>query len=92
MSLSSGYSVPRHLSLAGVVDLFMTQRHRSFGMIDRLSSGRWRARYLHPVTKQRITVMGSPFRTKREADERLSVIEAELRRPEWSRWFAELSA
>lgn len=59
------------------------ETHRSFGMIDQLKSGKWRARYLHPVTRQRIAVPGSPFETKTEAQKALTLIEADIEKQEW---------
>lgn len=64
-------------------------KRQSFGAIDRRESGRWRARYTHPT--EPFTSEGTPnrisapttFRTKTEAREWLTGIQADIARGTW---------
>ena len=55
---------------------------RSFGTIRRLPSGRWQARYYHPVTNERHTAPDT-FPTKGDAARYLTLVEADLERGVW---------
>ena len=55
---------------------------RSFGTIRRLPSGRWQARYYHPITNDRHTAPDT-FATKGDAARYLTLVEADLERGVW---------
>ena len=55
---------------------------RRFGKLRKLPSGRWQASYLDPEAIRRAAP--ETFRTKKEAEQWLSVVETELLRGEWS--------
>ncbi|WP_084124948.1 site-specific integrase [Demequina sp. NBRC 110054] len=57
-------------------------RRRSFGSVERLASGRFRARYTGPDGRSRSAP--STFATKSEADRWLTLIRAELLRGSWT--------
>jgi integrase len=59
----------------------MTKR-RQFGSTRKLPSGRWQARYPHPVTRETISAPAT-FRTKADADAYLARVQVEQERGEW---------
>lgn len=56
--------------------------HRRFGSVRKRDSGRWQARYRGP--DGRLRSAPQTFRTKREAEQWLSLVEAQLVRGEWN--------
>jgi integrase len=59
------------------------RRTRSFGSITQLPSGRWRARYRHPATGERLAAP-TTFHTRAEASNWLATIEASIIERRWA--------